>query len=844
MHHIIVYLIVFLIMASPNTADAQPRRESDPPVTKRSVTVSGVVYRDVDSDGRRAGDEAGLAGVMVSDGDRIFTTDADGRYEMTIDVDEFRFVFIVRPNGYRPVGKWNFLIPYDEATPGYEVDFALADDPTSRSGRDFTFIHTADSQFGSRRDGQWLKADFAELSQHSGAPAFLVISGDLVQTGYLEEWEYYADARSALTLPIYEVFGGHGGNYSEPDRSVGHFRIYCGPDWYAFWHGGVCFIVIDDLDGFMTQASRDRQQRWLSRFCDMLPEGTPIIATAHHPKPIDAFFARHRPIAFLHGHWHDNTLNYYRDVPYLCTGPIRSHDGGAMTRSYRMCHVRDGQLTTELRTTGQVRRLDVTSPQDGAAVQRQRGVLPLRVVTYNTPTYVQHVNVNVSGPDGAGNAIELKQLGQWTWGADWTITDMPAGAYTVQVTATDDTGAMWDTQHGFSLTDGTPPSASADEDWPMFFRQLGQVRSREAPLTPPLSLAWTVHTGGAAQDAVSPVIAGGRLFVSAEVRNPGDVTPALVCYDPLNGEQLWRRQLRTPVRFSPAATAERVFVQTSAGRVICFDAQTGEPRWQDELLAQNEQWRHHTAMGPILLYEDKVIAYLSNGPGRVYDAETGDITADLPAWPRQTFFSSPYPFNGKLYQPVTYYARCIDLVTGQLTWEQKLPVRSISTGVVVGDTFYISANGRVMRVSLEGTVDSPWRVSGGSTLRQGGVALSGSVMFAAAGALNAIDLASGENLWTFRTKLSERRAEVCRRQLLGMLSTPAVAGDTVYIGGEDGYIYALDASSGKVRWRWDTGVPVKGSPIISGNMLFVCDYDGNLWAFVGHGGSLTPPATP
>jgi len=39
-------------------------------------------------------------------------------------------------------------------------------------------------------------------------------------------------------------------------------------------------------------------------------------------------------------------------------------------------------------------------------------------------------------------------------------------------------------------------------------------------------------------------------------------------------------------------------------------------------------------------------------------------------------------------------------------------------------------------------------------------------------------------------------------------------------------------------------VPVKGSPIISGNMLFVCDYDGNLWAFVGHDDTATGrPAT-
>ena len=819
-------LILLLTMTMANSSEGERRVETDPPVTKRSVTVSGVVHREGDVG-------AGLPDVMVSDGEQIIQTDDDGRYRLTVDVDEFRFVFIVRPSGFRPVNRWYFLIPYDEDTGQYEVDFALEEEPASRAGRDFAFIHISDSQFASESDGRWLGEDFEELSQQSGDPAFAVMSGDLVQTGYIEEWDRYAAARQKMRLPMYEVFGGHGGNYSEPKHSVGHYRLYCGPDWYAFHYGGVCFVISDGQYGYMTDASRRRQETWLERFCAALPAGTKIVYSAHYPTPIEPFFERHRPIAFLYGHWHDNTLNYYRDVPYLCTGPIRSHDNGAMTRTYKLCRVRDGRLSTETRATGQVRRLDVTVPQDGAAVSRQGGKLMVRVSALHTPTYVRSVEAVVRGANGSPQSIELEQLGQWTWGADWPLAQQDAGSYTMQVTAVDDRGASWQAERRFALTDETAPAPRTGEDWPMFIRRPDTPRRRKAPLAPPLSLAWTAPTGGRIQHAISPVLAAGRLFVGGAVCDPGEARSSLSCYEPTSGKLQWRTHLRTPVRFSPAATAERVFAQTSAGRVLCLDAATGDLVWDDQLLSDDEQWEHHTAMGPIVLHEGKVIAYLSNGPGRVYDAATGEVVATLPQWPRQMFFAAPYPRDGKLYQSLTYFARCIDLNSGELHWERKIPVRCIGSGVVIDDTFIISGSGRILRVGLDGTVDKPWHVSGGRTLRSGGVAVADDVLFASGARLSAVDLKTGQSRWDFYPELSTQREQVSRRQILGALSTPAVVGDVVYVGGEDGYLYALDVASGEVIWRWDTGVPVKSSPIVSGNMLFVSDYDGNLWAFVG-----------
>src|SRR4029079_6217099 len=45
-----------------------------------------------------------------------------------------------------------------------------------------------------------------------------------------------------------------------------------------------------------------------------------------------------------------------------------------------------------------------------------------------------------------------------------------------------------------------------------------------------------------------------------------------------------------------------------------------------------------------------------------------------------------------------------------------------------------------------------------------------------------------------------------------VISSPAVANGTVYVGSGDGHLYALDLASGERRWRSDAGSAVNSSP--------------------------------
>jgi outer membrane protein assembly factor BamB len=52
-------------------------------------------------------------------------------------------------------------------------------------------------------------------------------------------------------------------------------------------------------------------------------------------------------------------------------------------------------------------------------------------------------------------------------------------------------------------------------------------------------------------------------------------------------------------------------------------------------------------------------------------------------------------------------------------------------------------------------------------------------------------------------------------------SSAAVAGRTVYVGGYDHRLHALDAVTGRERWSHDVGERVSGSPSVIGDVVYV-----------------------
>jgi outer membrane protein assembly factor BamB len=81
----------------------------------------------------------------------------------------------------------------------------------------------------------------------------------------------------------------------------------------------------------------------------------------------------------------------------------------------------------------------------------------------------------------------------------------------------------------------------------------------------------------------------------------------------------------------------------------------------------------------------------------------------------------------------------------------------------------------------------------------------------------------GGELWRFQTGGPVR-------------SSPAVAGDVVYVGSSDGHLYALDRRTGRERWRVPVGSPVNSSPAVARGLVLFGSRDGRYQALeVGTG---------
>jgi outer membrane protein assembly factor BamB len=100
---------------------------------------------------------------------------------------------------------------------------------------------------------------------------------------------------------------------------------------------------------------------------------------------------------------------------------------------------------------------------------------------------------------------------------------------------------------------------------------------------------------------------------------------------------------------------------------------------------------------------------------------------------------------------------------------------------------------------------------------------------------------TGAVRWTFLTEY-ERRFEAkglhgytTRLQTIPdswdiFLSSPAVSGGKVIFGSGDGNVYALDALTGVLQWKFETSDVVHASPAIANNTVYIGSWDSNLYA--------------
>lgn len=249
---------------------------------------AGLVFEDRNANGRRDPDERGLAGVTVSDQERVTRTDADGRW--SLEAGGFGAVFMVVPRAHRATTSW-----WQRAGTGLAFGLAPAPEPA-----EVTFVHASDTHIQASSAARTVRL---RALVDSLRPDFTIITGDLVRDALRvsadEATGYYARfAQEAATFrgPVHTVPGNHeifgverarsGVDASHPLYGRGMYRAYRGPDYYSFDAGGVHFVALNtvDVDDQWYHGHVDSLQlTWLRRDLALLPAGTPVVTFNHIP---------------------------------------------------------------------------------------------------------------------------------------------------------------------------------------------------------------------------------------------------------------------------------------------------------------------------------------------------------------------------------------------------------------------------------------------------------------------------------------------------------------------------------------------------------------------------------
>lgn len=304
--------------ASPTTpyfADIDVRRDARPD----DRTIAGVVFDDVNRNGRLDAGEHGVAGVKVSNSREVTMTDKAGRYVLPVRPD--MAVFVIQPSGWRvPTDtRWVPRFAYQHKPAGTPKALRYGGLPPTGplpSAINFPIIPTETDQtfdcavLGDVQPASNIEVGYVrdslvrELVNAPKKPACLLALGDIVSDD-LHLIPRTAEVMGAIGVPQWWVQGNHDYDHDadhDIDSSDTWRRLY-GPNNYAFEIGQAVFIVLDNVSfpcGEDPREARERpfcKQYWKTYAGRLLPDQMAFIENVlktTDPKKL-VVFAAHIP---------------------------------------------------------------------------------------------------------------------------------------------------------------------------------------------------------------------------------------------------------------------------------------------------------------------------------------------------------------------------------------------------------------------------------------------------------------------------------------------------------------------------------------------------------------------
>lgn len=299
--------------------------------------AKGYVFEDLNQNGKKERREKGVAGVSVTNGVQVVQTNEKGYYELPIGNDNI--ISIIKPAAYevpvnddqlpqfyyihKPEGSPELKYPGVQPTGPLpkEVNFPLV---KNEVGDIFKMVLFGDPQVYTEEEVGYYKDGVIQELRGVEGYEFGMSLGDLVGNRP-DLFRPYIAATKEVGIPWYNVMGNHDINFDVEADSLSDesFEAHFGPANYAFNHGKVHFIVLDNIiypdprDGKGYWGGlNDQQLAFIENNLQFVPKDHLIVLAFHIPISNERGFRRED---------RDRLFELLKDFPHTLSLSAHTH---------------------------------------------------------------------------------------------------------------------------------------------------------------------------------------------------------------------------------------------------------------------------------------------------------------------------------------------------------------------------------------------------------------------------------------------------------------------------------------------------------------------------------------
>ena len=527
----------------------------------------------------------------------------------------------------------------------------------------FSFIHVTDTHVGASNAAS-AAAMYREINERYPKAAFVLHTGDVVESGSAQQYEMNRKALGNLSIPLHAAPGNHDVRWNPLGKEG--FEKSVGPLYQSWDYQGVHFVLLDSTVLLSHLGHIDqRQLDWLTGDLARTGRKTPIVIGMHHPigrgmdevdnaQALVEIVTGYNVCLWLFGHGH-------HDLVWAINGVPAVEAKGLYQGSYDLIEVVDDRIGIERRSRDQslarLASVSISAPT------------PTRIV----PKPAQAVGMFAWQTDVHGE-VQSRLLRD---GDSLYVTTMAGQLVALRA---DDGQIKWAVDTGgpvFSspcVGGGVIYFGSTDHFVYAVDGRSGRVK-------------WKRPTGGGI--FAGPAVGQGVVCIPS-------VDMTIYGLEVKTGEILWKTACQGMCQSRVASDGQRFYLGGWDNYLRCLDARTGRQIWTKKL---GKSMYFAPAIASPVIGGDKVFVTTNDGVLHALSRWDGEIL-----WEFDNFsvgYSSPLYREGRIYTALGPKGEvfCLDADIGQPIWQS-------SAGSVIYDSSFAYGGGRVFIGSANGTVSA------------------------------------------------------------------------------------------------------------------------------------------